>query len=83
MSLDSNIETYKLSNKSLKDSVEKLLTLIRNNHDISEDAKLTMVKILVDVVGDMVEIHDTTSKIVARLCNNRKLFYKDIMRLLK
>ena len=83
MSLESNIERYKLSNKSLKDSVEQLLTLIRNNHDISEDAKLTMVKILVDVSEDMIEIHDATKKIMAHLCDNRKLFYNDLMRLLK
>ena len=83
MSLETNIKRYKLSNVNLKDSVEQLLMLVQNNHDISDDAKLTMVKILVDVVEDMVEIHDTTSKILARLCDNRKLFYTDIMRLLK
>ena len=83
MSLETNIERYKLSNTNLKDSVEQLLTLVRYNHDISDDAKLTMVKILVDVSEDMLEIHNATKKIMAHLCDNNKLFYHDLMRLLK
>ena len=83
MSLETNIERYKLSNTNLKDSVEQLLLLVQDNHDISDDAKLTMVKILECVITDMIDIHETTSKIMARLCDNNKLFYHDLMRLLK